>query len=146
MDVFQQMVAKETFVERVANGVAPINAGIEVGWTLAEIRRLMKDPEFADIIQAAQLRANGTIEEALFNRARAGNVSAMQMWLFNREPDRWRDVRRIEVRSDHRVSITAVESVKAGVLELLREQGVVPMQALDRGDIIDAEVVDGPEV
>lgn len=140
-DVFDEMAKREMFVELVARGVAPINAGIECDWSPAQTKARLKDVEFADIVAGALDRANATVEEALYARALAGNVSAMQMWLFNREPDRWRDVRRIEVRSDHRVSITAVESVKAGVLELLREHGVEQMQALD-ADIIDAEIID----
>lgn len=146
MDIFDEMIAREQFIEQIAVGVAPVNAGIAVGWSPAHVRKLMKDDEFLDIIRGAQERANGTVEESLFNRAVAGNVAAMQMWLFNREPDRWRDVKRIEVRSEHRVTVAAVESVKSGVLELLREQGVGAMQALNSGEIIiDAEVVDGDE-
>jgi hypothetical protein len=145
MDVFDEMIAREQFVEAIACGTSVVNAGIAVGWSPLHTRQLMKDHEFADIVRGAQDRANGTVEEALFNRAVAGNVAAMQMWLFNRDSDRWRDVKRIEVRSEHRVSIAAVESVKAGVLELLRDQGVGAMQALNSGDIIDGEVVDGSQ-
>jgi hypothetical protein len=68
----------------------------------------------------------------------------MQMWLFNRRPDDWRDVKRIEIRSEQRIEVAAVESVKAGVIALIREQGVAAMQALDAG-IIDAEIVDDDE-
>jgi hypothetical protein len=66
----------------------------------------------------------------------------MTLWLFNRAPERWRDVKRIEVRAEHKVSIGAVETVKAGVLQLLREQGVGAMQALESPDIIDADVIE----
>lgn len=142
VNVFDDMVARERFVELVARGVSAVNAAIEVGWTPWRLKQMMKNEEFADILRGAHDRANGTVEEALYNRAIAGNVSAMQMWLFNREPDRWRDVKRIEVRSDHRVSVTAVESVKTGVLELLREHGVAALQALEQGDIVDAEIID----
>lgn len=142
-DIFDQMVARERFVELVAQGVSPVNAGIEIGWSPSQTKKALRDEEFADIVAGSIERANASVEEALYARAIAGNVSAMQMWLFNREPDRWRDVRRIEVRSDHRVSITAVESVKAGVLQLLRETSVAEMQALEQGDIIDADVIDG---
>ncbi len=140
-DQFDEMASRERFIELVAMGVSPVNAGIEVNWSPMQTKRKMKEPEFADIIQGALERANASVEEALYARALAGNVSAMQMWLFNREPDRWRDVKRIEVRSDHRVSIGMVESTKTAVLELLRENGVGAMQALEAG-IIDAEIVE----
>jgi hypothetical protein len=142
MDVFDEMVAREEFIGMVANGISAVNAGVAVGWTPAHTRKLMRNEEFAEIVKGAQEQANGTVEEALYHRAVAGNVAAMQMWLFNREPDRWRDVRRIEVRSDTRISVVAVESVKAGVLELLRDQGASAMQALESGEIIDADVID----
>lgn len=137
--IFDDMVAAERFIELVAVGIHPVNAGIEVGWTPARTKARMRDPEFADMVQGACERANATMEQALYAKGLAGNVTAMQMWLFNRDPDRWRDVRRIEIRSDHRVSVTAVESVKAGVLELLRSQGVGAMQALEAGDVIDVD-------
>jgi hypothetical protein len=43
------------------------------------------------------------------------------------------------------VQIGMVESVKSGVLELLRGEGVEAIQALGAGDIIDGEVVDGDD-
>lgn len=138
-DIFDEMVQAERFVGLVAAGIPPVLAGIEVGWSPAQTKARLKDPEFADIVAGATDTANATIEQALFNKASAGNVAAIQMWLFNREPDRWRDVRRIEIRSQHQVSVTAVESVKAGVLQLIREQGVEAMQAIESGDIIDVD-------
>lgn len=130
----------EQFLELVAHGVHPVNAGIQVGWTPAKTKAMMRDAEFADLVSGATDRANATIEEALYVKAASGNVSAIQMWLFNREPERWRDVKRIEVRSDHRVQIGLVESVKTGVLELLNANGVEAMQALGTGEYIDVDV------
>lgn len=135
-DIFDDMVGTEIFIERVASGVPVVNAGIEVGWSPSKTRHLLKDPDFAEIVAGSIDRANATIEEALYAKAAAGNVAAIQLWLFNREPDRWRDVRRIEIRNDTRVSIAAVASVKAGVLELLREQGAEAMQELGPGEIV----------
>jgi hypothetical protein len=144
-DLFEEMMHIEQFIEFVAHGVHPVNAGIQVGWSPAKTKAMMRDADFADMIQGATERANASVEEALYAKAVAGNVSAIQMWLFNREPDRWRDVKRIEVRSEHKVQIGMVESVKSGVLELLRGEGVEAIQALGAGDIIDGEVVDGDD-
>jgi hypothetical protein len=144
MDVFDEMVAKEQFIELIAVGNAPINAGIIVGWTPAQTHKFLRDPDFVDVVNGAMERRDGNVEEALYQRALAGNVAAMQMWLFNRRPDDWRDVKRIEIRSEQRIEVAAVESVKAGVIALIREQGVAAMQALDAG-IIDAEIVDDDE-
>jgi hypothetical protein len=141
-DLFDEMVEAERFLELVAVGVHPVNAGIEVGWSPAKTKAHMKEPEFADMVSGAIDRANASMEEALYQKGLSGNVSAMMLWLFNRAPDRWRDVKRIEVRSEHKVSVTAVESVKAGVLQLIREQGVGAMQALEDPGIIDGDVIE----
>lgn len=142
-DEFDRMAAKEEFIDLVARGASPVNAGVQVGWSPQHTRKMLKDEEFADLVMGSVERANGSIEEALYARAMLGNVTAMQMWLFNRAPDRWRDVRRIEVHADHRVEVRQVASTKTAVLELLREHGAGVMQALEAGTIYDAEVVDG---
>lgn len=138
---FDEMMQLEQFIELVAHGISPVNAGIEVSWSPAKTKRMLADPEIAEMLAAARDRADGLIEKALFDCAARGNVSAIQMWLYNRQPDQWRDVKRIEVRSEHKVTVAAVESVKVGVLELIREHGVGAMQALNSG-ITDAEIVD----
>jgi hypothetical protein len=138
-DQFDDMVEIEQFIELVANGIHPVNAGIHVGWSPMKTKSKLSDPDFADMVSGACDRANATIEEALYAKAAAGNVSAIQMWLFNREPDRWRDVKRIEVRSEHKIEIGVVESVKVGVLDLLRSEGVGAMQALNQGTVIDVD-------
>lgn len=142
VDLFDEMVEVERFLELVAVGVAPVNAGIEVGWSPQRTKAHMKDPDFADMVDGALERANASMEQALYAKGMAGNVTAQMWWLMNRAPDRWRDVKRIEVRTEHKVSLTAVESVKAGVLQLIREQGVGAMQALEDPGIIDADVVE----
>jgi hypothetical protein len=137
--VFEEMTAKEEFLTLIAQGVAPINAGIQVSWSPAKTRAMLRDAEFAEMVKDMQDCADGEIVQALFSRAKLGNVSAIQMWLFNRKPDEWRDVKRIEVRSEHKVQIGMVESTKAAVLDLLRDQGVGAMQALGPGTVIDVE-------
>jgi hypothetical protein len=103
--VFEEMTAKEEFLTLIAQGVAPINAGIQVSWSPAKTRAMLRDAEFAEMVKDMQDCADGEIVQALFSRAKLGNVSAIQMWLFNRKPDEWRDVKRIEVRSEHKVQI-----------------------------------------
>lgn len=142
VDSFSDMTQKEQFLELVATGVSPLNAGIQVGWSPAQTKRHLKDTDFKELIQEACERADATIEETLYAIAARGNLGAIQMWLFNRKPQEWRDVKRIEVKTSHTVQIGVVESVKQGALELLREQGVSALQALNAGDVIDAEIVE----
>lgn len=146
LDTFDEMMARETFVELVAGGISPINAGIEVGWTPRQMRAKMKDNDFRELVEDAQQRLLGTVEETLVAVAKRGNVAAITLFLFNRAPDRWRDVKRIEIKNDLTISMGMVASVKQGALELLREQGVEAMQAInapvEEDDVIEAEIVE----
>ncbi len=79
-------------------------------------------------------------------------MTAMQLWLYNRKPERWKDVKRIEMKIDGEVSIEQVRTNAATVLELLRSGADIaalqPGGALDRmfdGDIQDAEIVERPD-
>lgn len=143
LDDFDGMTAELRFFELVAGGCPPINAAIEVGWTPARLRVMMKSPEFMELLNDAEMQAIGKVENALFVRACMGNVTAMQFYLLNRDPDRWRDVKRIEVKSDSTINLGTVASVKAAVLDLLKEQGAEAMQAVAHPKAIEATATDG---
>lgn len=74
-------------------------------------RYARENPDFARGIDEAEMEANQIVEDALFQAAASGNVIACQVWLYNREPDRWMDMRRIGVQAqvsgeiEHRVSV-----------------------------------------
>lgn len=127
---FEGITERISFLEKVAEGTSEFNAGIEVGWSPAETRKALAEPEFRELIDFACQQADGNIEQALYKIAHKGNLGAMQMWLYNRQPGKWKDVKRIEVTNDVKVSIGVVASVKAGALEMLREHGVEAMQHL----------------
>lgn len=126
--LFNDIVERDLFVELVADGVPEVNAGFEVGWTPAQTKRNLGDPMFREIVEAAKDRADGTIESALYRLARAGNLGAIQMWLYNRSPDRWKDVKRIEVKNDTTINLGIVASTKQAVMEMLRENGAASLQ------------------
>lgn len=54
------------------------------------------DPEFAAAVELAELDSCEPIEDAMYQAALAGSVVAIQVWLYNRSPTRWRDQRRVE--------------------------------------------------
>ena len=146
-ELFNDIVERDLFVELVADGVSEINAGYEVGWTPAQTRRNLADPMFKEIVETARDRADGTIEAALFKLAKGGNLGAQQMWLYNRKPAAWKDVRRIEVKNETTINLGVVQSTKQAVLEMLASHGPGALQpsydppALET-PIIDAEVID----
>lgn len=127
-ELFNDIVERDLFVELVADGIPELNAGFEVGWTPSQTKRNMADPVFREIVDAAKERADGTIEAALFRLAKAGNLGAMQMWLYNRSPERWKDVKRIEVKNDTTINLGIVASTKQAVLEMLTENGAASLQ------------------
>lgn len=86
---FEEMTARQEFIDKVSCGTSEFNAGIEVGWTPAKIRTMTADPDFRELVTFARELADGNVEGTLYRLARIkGNMAAIQMWLFNRRPDR----------------------------------------------------------
>lgn len=146
--LFDDIVERELFLELVADGVTEVNAGFEVGWTPSRTRRNMADAQFRELVEAARDRADGTMEQVLFEMGKNKNFAAVQMWLYNRQPGRWKDVRRIEVHNELTVNLGLVASTKQSIIETIRERGAAALQppaGLPSGPdlgIIDAEIVE----
>lgn len=137
---FRRIPEAAEFFERVSDGAPVEVAAGAVGWSPRDLQRRMTDPVFFDLVEAAKMLADGTVQEALFKLAKSGHLGAIQMWLYNRQPELWKDVKRIEVHTDSKVSVSVVHAVKTGAIELLREQGVLEMQKLTA---IEAAAHDG---
>jgi len=132
----------QQFFDLLRSGVRPIHAAVEVGWSPAKLKRLMKDREFVELMDMAEEMLDETVEESLYQSALKGNFRAQQMWLLNRQRAKWRDVRHIEVNSRERLEVGVVLGVKQAAAELLRSEGVQALQPGGELDIVDAEVVD----
>ena len=71
-----------------------MTAAEAVGVSYSTVWRAMQsDTEYQAAVNQAEMRANELVEDALFHAARNGNVTAMQVWLYNRKPEDWRDMR-----------------------------------------------------
>lgn len=127
---FSEMAARLSFLTKIAEGTPEFLAGIEVGWSPAEIRRTLGEPDFRETIEAAKECADGAMERVLYRLGQRGNMTAVQMWLFNRQPGRWKDVKRIEITQNTKVEVSVIAAVKEGALQLLREQGTLAVQQL----------------
>jgi hypothetical protein len=138
----REAVQHQQFFDLLRTGVRPIHAAVEVGWSPAKLRQLMKDRDFTELMHIAEEMLDETVEESLYHTALKGNFRAQQMWLLNRQGKRWRDVRHIEVNSTERLEVGVVLGVKQAAAELLRSQGVSAFQPGGELDIVDAEVVD----
>lgn len=139
---FERMEAMERFIDLVADGCPEVNAALEVGWTPRVMQSYLQDSSFRDMVSAARDRADGTIEQKLFAVAKGGNMTAIQMWLFNRQPERWRDLKRIEIHTDSTVKVEVVGAVKEAAMAMLNQLGVAKMQELPA--FIDVESVELP--
>lgn len=69
-----------------------------VGVTRPTVAAARKDnPDFAAAESQAEMDANELVEDALFQAALSGNVTACQVWLYNRCPERWQDRRNVQM-------------------------------------------------
>lgn len=137
--LFDDIVERDLFLELIADGVPPMLAGCEVSWTPRQTERNLRDPVFAEMVEAAMDRSIDSIELAMHRLAKKGNLGAMQMILYNRRPDRWKDLRRIEVKTETNVTITEIQAARYTAIELLRSHGVAALQPGGALDVIDVE-------
>jgi hypothetical protein len=86
--------ARESYLNELRQGLRPGQAARNAGtsrWTVSGYRR--NHPEFAELENDAMQDSIELVEDALFQAAISGNVTACQVWLYNRSPDQWRDMR-----------------------------------------------------
>lgn len=109
---------KEKFVQLISEGVGRIAAARAIGVNISTVERHMhKDPAFAEAVRRAETEADEKVENALFQAAISGNVSAIELWLTRRLPDKWGEQKRvvvsgpsggpIEVRHGHQADVLA---------------------------------------
>jgi hypothetical protein len=134
------MEEHEKFLSMVSYGVGVTNAGYEVGWTPAKTKKKLKDPEFAQLVADAQEMLAERFEQALYARAQAGNVPALQLVLYSKYGDRgWRPpAQKIQHEGSGKIDLVVVASVAAAVKETISAGHIGELQ----GPIEDAEIVD----
>ena len=82
------------------------NMGIALG-TLLMWKK--KYPELAEVMKRGKDVADREVENALFNKAVKGNVTAQIFWLKNRKPDDWRNFSEKNTRQDQQEQATRIE-------------------------------------
>lgn len=133
------------FADLVRQGTPHLIAAMSIGWTPRQLRRAMEDPEFLEMLDDAAEYANQTIEQRLYVLAAMGNMQAVQMWLFNRDPKRWRDVKRVEITQNTEGQERVIEATKQAVLELMRSANGQTIKNLQVGGGLDAIETSGSE-
>ena len=61
---------------------------------------MKKDTGFSEAVSEAESDAIGKVENALFEAAISGNVTAIQVYLYNRNPERWTDRRSVRLAGE----------------------------------------------
>lgn len=102
-------IKRDVFLDLLRKGIRRVQACKKVGVTHKTFKTYFDNhPEFADEVSQAEIDANELIEQALYNTALKGNVTAQQVWLYNRCPDRWQDRRNIQINTGNS-GVAAIE-------------------------------------
>lgn len=94
-------VKKGLYIEHISNGHTRGYAATLVGIHRSTVVDHMKvDKEFAAAVSEAEGDAIGKVENALFKAATSGNITAQQVYLYNRDPNRWTDRRNVRLAGE----------------------------------------------
>ncbi|MFC1929742.1 class I SAM-dependent methyltransferase [Chloroflexota bacterium] len=94
-------IKKDEYLELLRQGHTRGLAASLVGIHRATVSTHMKkDKGFAEAVSEAESDAIGKVENALFEAAISGNVTAIQVYLYNRNPERWADRRSVRLAGE----------------------------------------------
>ncbi|MCJ2530707.1 MAG: hypothetical protein LN413_00095 [Candidatus Thermoplasmatota archaeon] len=114
---------RKAFLASLRRGSSIPEAAASVGVDRTTPHKTLKaEADFARQVELAQLAAIRTVTNALWKRARGGNVTAAIFFLCNRDRDRWQHVNRVEltgkdggpIRYDE--AIRRLDERRAGIL------------------------------
>jgi hypothetical protein len=89
---------RDAYLQALRDGNHRYTSARSVGVSAELVRLYRKEfPAFAEEEQQAEAEACGRVEDALFQAALTGNVTACQVWLYNRAPERWKDQRNLKL-------------------------------------------------
>lgn len=113
-------IKKAKYLENISNGHTRGYAATLVGVHRSTISDHMKaNKEFAEQVSEAETDAIAKIENALFEAANSGNVTAIQVYLYNRNPKRWSDKRNIQLSGEGGGPIKVEVDGKSKLLSIL---------------------------
>lgn len=94
-----------------------------------------KYPELAAAMKRGKDVADREVENALFNKAIKGNVTAQIFWLKNRKPDDWRNFSEKNTRQDQQEQATRIERMMLENEKLRAEIEQIRKQTAE--DVVD---------
>jgi hypothetical protein len=114
---------REQYLTELREGARRGAAAESVGISRETARVWMRDnAAFREQVEQAEMDANELVEDALFQAASSGNVTAIQVWLYNRTPERWRDMRAREAVADAAKAAGLVTNLVAGLRSELADE------------------------
>ena len=97
-------------VEVIASlGLTDEEIAVILGISRRTLNYWKKAPPFLHSLKRGKLKADFQITKSLYEKAKAGDTTAMIFWLKNRRPDLWRD--KHDVEHSGNVSITVISAV-----------------------------------
>ena len=77
---------------------------------------MKRDPEFAQLVEAAEMPVHEAVESALLKSALSGNVTAQIFYLCNRQPGRWTHVNQVRVDTKIDVHVGTEQALQAKIM------------------------------
>ncbi len=94
-------------------GKTDVEIADEVGIGITTLKKLKgAHPDFAAAIKDAKTVADRLVEGSLFEQALAGSTTAAIFWLKNRQPEKWRDVHKIDVTGEIKLVLPTLQEAK----------------------------------
>ncbi len=122
---------KTAYIELIREGHDRAMAARGIGISLRTVERhMLNSDELREAVSLAETEVNQKVENALYETAMSGNVTAIQVWLYNRDPKRWADKRNIQLAGEGGGPIEVEHSVKDLTDEELLE---IILRERDRG-------------
>ena len=79
---------------------------------------MKRDPEFAALVEAAEMPVHEAVESALLKSALGGNITAQIFYLCNRVPGRWQHVNQVRVDTKVDIHVGAEQALQAKILSM----------------------------
>ncbi len=127
-------IKKDKYIAHLAEGHRRGYAATMVGISRQTICDHIKaDKEFRRRVSEAESDANDKVVNALFEAATSGNTTAIQVWLYNKDPKNWSDKRNIQLSGPDGGPITVQVDGRAKLLEAVRKYRERQGEAKEKG-------------
>ena len=106
-------------LQAIAEGKTRTVAMEAVGLHRSALSHTMKrDPEFAALVEAAEIPVHEAVESALLKSALGGNITAQIFYLCNRVPGRWQHVNQVRVDTKVDIHVGAEQALQAKIMSM----------------------------